>query len=388
MITTDTQQNHQSEKPNKAFIILVAMIVLSIGIDIDAITVIIDAISEAYLAVSTFVAGTLILFFSVEKYFKIDLSEKLREAGKWQVLIAALLGALPGCGGAIIVITRYVSGSLSFGSVLATLTATMGDAAFLLIAKEPSTGLLIITLGFAVGSVTGYLVDWLHGKDFMRDSLPATSDTPSVPSDPEHGDLSSKALDKIWLFLMVPGLIIGLMQAFQIDVDQIFVAIDGLSPTVMLGFIGGTLCFAMYLLPRLFPALPKRHMDSNSALQRTISDTNFVTSWVIFAFLAFELTVHFTDFDLGAAFEGVAFFTPIIAILIGFLPGCGPQIIVTSLYLSGLIPLSALVGNAISNDGDALFPAIAIAPKTAIVATLYSAIPAILISYCWFFLER
>ena len=37
------------------------------------------------------------------------------------------------------------------------------------------------------------------------------------------------------------------------------------------------------------------------------------------------------------------------------------------------------------NDGDALFPAIAIAPKVAIVATLYSAIPALIVSYLYFF---
>ena len=75
-----------------------------------------------------------------------------------------------------------------------------------------------------------------------------------------------------------------------------------------------------------------------------------------------------------------------MAILIGFLPGCGPQVLVTTMYLSGMIPLSAQIGNAISNDGDALFPAIAIAPRVAIVATLYSAVPALLISYGWLFL--
>ena len=35
---------------------------------------------------------------------------------------------------------------------------------------------------------------------------------------------------------------------------------------------------------------------------------------------------------------------------------------------------------AISNDGDALFPAIAICPKDAILATVYSAIPAIIVA--------
>jgi hypothetical protein len=32
--------------------------------------------------------------------------------------------------------TQYTRGKISFGSVVATLTATMGDAAFLLIAKN------------------------------------------------------------------------------------------------------------------------------------------------------------------------------------------------------------------------------------------------------------
>ena len=90
--------------------------------------------------------------------------------------------------------------------------------------------------------------------------------------------------------------------------------------------------------------------------------------------------------DLKNLFTGVALYTPLIAILIGFLPGCGPQVLVTTMYLSGIIPLSAQIGNAISNDGDALFPAIAIAPRVAIVATLYSAVPALLISYGWLFM--
>ena len=72
---------------------------------------------------------------------------------------------------------------------------------------------------------------------------------------------------------------------------------------------------------------------------------------------------------------------PLIAIIIGFLPGCGPQILVTSLYLSGIMPISALIGNALSNDEDVLFPAIAITSRAAIIATIYSAVPAFIIAY-------
>ena len=58
------------------------------------------------------------------------------------------------------------------------------------------------------------------------------------------------------------------------------------------------------------------------------------------------------------------------------------------MYLSGIIPLSAQIGNALSNDGDALFPNIAIAPRVAIVATLYSAVPALILAYGWLFLSE
>ncbi len=75
-----------------------------------------------------------------------------------------------------------------------------------------------------------------------------------------------------------------------------------------------------------------------------------------------------------------------MAILIGFIPGCGPQILVTTFYINGLIPFSALIGNSISNDGDALFPAIALNPRAAFLATAYSAIPAVIVAYAFYFL--
>ena len=85
--------------------------------------------------------------------------------------------------------------------------------------------------------------------------------------------------------------------------------------------------------------------------------------------------------DLEVLAEAAWIFLPLLAVLVGFIPGCGPQVLVTTLYLNGIIPFAALIANSISNDGDALFPAIALTPKMAIIATLYSGIPALIISY-------
>ncbi|MEK9912076.1 MAG: putative manganese transporter, partial [Candidatus Puniceispirillum sp.] len=145
------------------------------------------------------------------------------------------------------------------------------------------------------------------------------------------------------------------------------------------------LAVSMRLSPKFGITGDRAFSTSGTILRRTIADTNFVTVWVIGAYLTFELMVYFFAIDLKTVFSGYAGLTPLVAILIGFLPGCGPQVLVTTMYLAGILPLSAQIGNALSNDGDALFPAIAIAPRVAIVATLYSAVPAVILSYGWMF---
>ena len=109
------------------------------------------SVADAYIAVTSFVAGTLLFFYTLEKYLNIDIKKILLNRPKLEVFISSFLGALPGCGGAIIVLTQYSRGKVSFGSVVAALTATMGDAAFLLIAREPLTGLLILSIGLVEG---------------------------------------------------------------------------------------------------------------------------------------------------------------------------------------------------------------------------------------------
>ena len=354
---------------------------MMITTDTDFGEVIFTSIADAYIQVSTFVAATFLIVYGIEKFLNIDVTAALRRDTFWQVPVAAALGALPGCGGAIIVVTQYVTGRLSFGSVVAVLTATMGDAAFLLIAQEPLTGLAIIAMGFVVGTLSGWIINAIHGNDFLRGAITKTD------VEAEHNeDASTRWIDRLWLFLMMPGIVLAALVAFQVDADALLANSLFDRPATFLGVIGGVLALSMRMAPRFGVSGDTAFSESNTIIRRTIADTNFVTTWVIMAFLLFELSVYLFGLDLKNLFTGVALYTPLIAILIGFLPGCGPQVLVTTMYLSGIIPLSAQIGNAISNDGDALFPAIAIAPRVAIVATLYSAVPALLISYGWLFM--
>ena len=128
-------------------------------------------------------------------------------------------GALPGCGGAIIVMTQYTRGKISFGSVVATLTATMGDAAFLLIAKKPLIGSFVLLTGFCVGIVSGILVNLLHGKFFLK--LTGCQVIKRYASTSKKYK-QSKNLENLWLVFMLPGILIGILSAFQIDLNSVF----------------------------------------------------------------------------------------------------------------------------------------------------------------------
>ena len=365
-----------------SYLFLFVGVYLFFNMDNQTWEIIKSSVSDAYIGVTSFVAGTLLLFFTLEKYLKIDLKNILLNKPKLEVFVGSFLGALPGCGGAIIVLTQYSRGKASFGSVVAALTATMGDAAFLLIAREPATGLLILLIGFFVGYVSGLLVNSIHGKSFMKMNGCDLIRLNCKPSKYK----SSKTLDLIWLALIIPGMIFGILSAFQIDLDAFFSNDFIKNPITFFGFFAGSLCLIMWIIPIISGFKYSPSGPNEKIIRRTVSDTNFITGWVILAFLAYELTSHFGGFDLETIFNSYYMLIPLIAILIGFLPGCGPQILVTTLYLNGIIPLSAQIGNAISNDGDALFPAIALHPKAAFIATIYSAFPAIIVSYGYLFL--
>lgn len=361
--------------------------------------VVTTALADAYLQVTVFVAGTLIVVYSLENIFKADLGRFLQRQQRLQAPMAAFLGALPGCGGAIIVITQYVRGYITFGSVVSVLTATMGDAAFLLIAREPLTGLAIMVMGLVVGSVSGWIVDAIHGPDFLRGTDEAKTQPEAVDRTlgkfvPERSEGETVAAVRegsglIWFGLLIPGLFLGVLVATQIDIDASLGALGAWEPTKWFGVGAAVLCLFMWALSRrgnsqVAAFCPVRKTRYSTA-ERIILDTNFVTVWVVFGFLVYELAVYFTGTGIENWLQVWLPFAPLMGVAVGLLPGCGPQIVTTTLYISGAIPLSAQIGNAISNDGDALFPAIALAPRAAIVATLYTTIPALLLGYTWFF---
>jgi len=330
--------------------------------------------SDAYIAVSTFVGATLLVFVLLEKK-NFNLQSYIQKNQQLEIPISAFLGAIPGCGGAIMVMSLFTRGVVSFGAVLATLISTMGDAAFLLLATKPQAALIILPVTFCTGIVSGYLV-----KPFTKNFLQKKINRDFLITELPKNKTSNKFY-LIWFFFLIPGLALGIMNALNIETSYLVSDIDIIQ---FISFLLALYCVFLWVLNPLTD-IQMASIHENS-FRKVVDTTCFVTVWVIISFVIYELINISTQ---GAIFESLKYFGPFIplmAIIIGFIPGCGPQIMITSMYVSGQLPMSAQIGNSISNDGDALFPAIAISAKAAIIATLYSAIPAIFIAYLWYYL--
>lgn len=325
--------------------------------------------TDAYVQVSVFVAATLLLFYGAERVFGFDLGRSLRTAGRAQVPLAALLGATPGCGGAVVVVAAYSSGNVGFGAVVATLTATMGDAAFLLIATRPDAALVVLPMSMAVGILSGWIVDKVNKVEFRDLSAGACAVVPLIGR--------VRWVDYAYLALAIPGLIVGGAQLAQIEIPSVLGVPIG--PIALAGTAVGLVIWA-------FTPLAAMTNPADAPITRMAEETSFISIWVIGAYLAYDYLVAFSGMDIEVLFSTIAPLIPLIAILIGFIPGCGPQVLVATLFINGAIPFGALIGNAISNDGDALFPAIALNPKAAFIATLYSALPALIVAYAFYYL--
>ncbi|WP_346533572.1 putative manganese transporter [Micromonospora sp. DPT] len=142
-------------------------------------------LADAFMQVGVYVAVMVALFGWLRWRYGDRITDGLTHRPRLGPLVGALLGVSPGCGGAIVLMPLYARGKVSFGTVVAALAATMGDSSWVVLAWNPLFALKIHTLLFAVGLVTGYVVDALgidpaHRR--ARSGIPAVVAAVATPT--------------------------------------------------------------------------------------------------------------------------------------------------------------------------------------------------------------
>ena len=131
--------------------------------------------------------------------------------------------------------------------------------------------------------------------------------------------------------------------------------------------------------PRWHSATPTPLADRPRAvLTDAARESAVVGTWVVVAFVGYEVVVAATGLDVGAV-PRLGLVGVLAGAALGLIPGCGPQLVLTGLYAQGVLPLSTLAANALSQDGDALFPLLIADRRAAITASAITALPAVLV---------
>jgi len=74
------------------------------------------------------------------------------------ILLAALIGVTPGCGGMIAVVVAFITiPNFPMAALIAAAIATSGDGIFPLLAQNRKDGLIVSGIGFAIALIVGYI---------------------------------------------------------------------------------------------------------------------------------------------------------------------------------------------------------------------------------------
>jgi hypothetical protein len=387
----------------------------------DLWAVLLTSAEESFTQVTVFVGAVLLLFGYIDYKQQGAFIEVIASSKRFQPLIGALLGIIPGCGGSILVMPLYVKGTVTFGTVVATLIATAGDSAFVTLTQVPGQFAVITAICLVTGAAAGYVVDyyrmgeWVRQRSVKKEIAGLEKEHKKAearldqlycehPHDCRSRDLShigheeGDAIDMLlhhadpldpgrlgykithnfyvvfWIAIAV-GLVSGILGLMQVDLNRF----PGLSGAITLVGGAGTLIVLLYMLFAKRFIQAQTHEDAEHklfSLRETFihnaQETAFVGTWVFAAYLVFELAAYFSGGDraIAALLASTGFASVMLGVLVGIIPGCGPQVIFVSLYLKGMFPLAALLANAVSQDGDALFPLIAMDRKAAFWATV------------------
>ena len=384
------------------------------------IEIIVVSMRDAFLAVTVFVAAMVLLFSWLQYITAGRFVDTIRSNTRWQPIIGALMGTTPGCGGAIVMMPMYARGYVTYGTVIATLIATLGDAAFVLISAAVTDSsfirpvIAVHLISLFIGIFWGFLIDILKitpsnplGKfspNFRDDlTLEVLVDKKNQDSKEVFNDLGREEengwryilLHKgytIWWIITALGLIFAIMLLFWSAQDANFALEIEYNPLTLHGFItwigliGTSLSIILYVSQRNWigddteASIGDKLYSMRETLIHSASETAFVTFWVMSAYLIFEFSMLFSDINqTELASHGDGLIAIIIASLIGLIPGCGPQIIAITAYTKDAISFPALVANAISQDGDALFPLLARHRVASLWATIHTTIPALIV---------
>ena len=332
----------------------------------------------------------------------------LRRTKFGQVIVAALLGSVPGCMGGFATVSLYTHRMFSFGALVAMMIASSGDEAFVMLAMIPEQALIIFAILFVlavfVGVITDRIHDRLHARHCHKESheecgAESVCDegyvVHEIDGGHEHHGNTEKEHSKrhfgwrrivmfVGLAVFIAALATGRLghdhgahgkcdhavhahEGHQHETcvhsehnhedcghaAEATFHVDLLSEDWMnVLFAGLSVVMLLVLIfgsdhfveGHLWNHIVKKHLP-------------VIFAWTFGVLLVLGITLQYVDITSWISDNTVLMI--LLATLIGIIPESGPHMIFVTLFAAGVVPLPVLLASSISQDGHASIPLLA-----------------------------
>ncbi len=273
------------------------------------------------------------------------------EQNRWgQYLLAAFLGATPGCLGAFAVVALYSHGTVTLGAVVAAMIATSGDESFVMLSMFPKTALAIFSILAVIGIVCAAITDLFIKPDHER---PFHCDTGfQIHTHEAFPFFSTEAIRRQWSKCSpARGILAFLLLLFLIGVIS-----GNLGPPVW-NWIRITLVVVCMVCLFIVTTVPDHFLEEHLWKHVVMEHVPRIFLWTFGALLAMHLLIE--QFHMQAWLDNNRFIVMVIACLLGIIPESGPHMIFVTLFAENAIPFSTLLASSLVQDGHGMLPMLA-----------------------------
>ena len=375
---------------------------------------------------SILITGIVIIMMMMIESFNLEkhsgFFEKTGGSSLKQVLLAAILGSIPGCIGGFAAVSLYSKRLIGFGALTAMMIASCGDEAFVMLAMMPDRALLIFAILFLLAVFCGTGVDFyikqrglrkgtvMEGRDSSL-ALRMTGEEAErmtgkevlgMGEKNEEGEADSsltlrmteKEAERItgeedgrrsltWYRVVLTAatvffavaLACGWLDHSHAAPEKGRIHIDLLSEWWM-NMLFAILCIAMAIILCFRPDRFIKETLWHHILSRHLP---VIFAWTFGVLLLIGILSEYIDIS-GWVSSNPAIMI-LLAVAIGIIPESGLHLIFVFLFVGGLVLFTVLLASCISQDGHSALPLLAEDKKSFAYTKLFKCVIALAAGY-------
>jgi hypothetical protein len=352
------------------------------------------------------ITGFVFVMMLVIEYINVVTSgswgRRLARSRGGQYILAALLGALPGCLGPFAIVAMFSHRIVGLGAVITAMIATSGDETFVMLVLIPKHAMILIPALMATGIVAGILTDSLAGRVRFLEKMHCDG---LVVHEGHAGNRFPRGgIARQWrnctpargILTVVIALLLLAVVTGQFSGHGHGMDLEGRAEPETIGELPGdepghdhdaehegaahyhtdddgeprtdhggwgwirmTLLVTSLLALLIVVTVPDHFLEEHLWRHIAVRHVPRIFLWTFGALLVMHILTSYLEVDFGTLVARGQWFVLLAACLAGLIPQSGPHLIFVTLFAGGYIPLSVLLANSIVQDGHGMLPVLA-----------------------------